>query len=231
MKNSDANRFAMVKTTREYLTEHSSIWQPMTPFVAALAELDAQIAGIESAARKQETPSGAAAHKAAKRDALEDVAFLMCQALSVLAHDARDKELSALCDVTPSDLAEMDEQSLSNRTANVLAAANTRKTELETLQVTQENLDEFTQALSAFNAAKTKPREATAARKVQTESLPLMIQEALGLLRDRIDPMVNLFSRTNPEFVAGYRNARMIIDRAATRSTKAPSETKPEPGQ
>ncbi len=62
-------------------------------------------------------------------------------------------------------------------------------------------------------------REATATRKVQTELLRVKIQEAIDLLQNKIDRMVDLFSRTHPEFVDGYQNARMIVDRAATRTT------------
>jgi hypothetical protein len=140
-------------------------------------------------------------------------------------------ELLALCDLSRSALGEMDEQALSNRAANVLVAANARKTELATLQVTQANLDEFTQALADFDESRTGPREATATRKVQTESLRVMIQEATDILLNKIDRMVDLFGRTHPEFVAGYKNARVIVDRAATHATaKAAGGTTPPPG-
>jgi hypothetical protein len=44
--------------------------------------------------------------------------------------------------------------------------------------------------------------------------------------------MVDLFSRTHPAFVAGYKNARVIVDRAATHATgKADSSATPTPGQ
>lgn len=219
MNNKHTNRVAMIRTTREYLVQTNSIWNSMTPFAAAFAELTTKLSDIDGAARKQETPSGATADKAAARDQLEEVTFLACSALCVLAHNANDNGLLALCDLSRSALGEMDEQTLSNRAANVLVAANARKTELATLQVTQANLDEFTGALAEFNEAKTGPREATATRKVQTESLRRLIQEAIDILRNKIDRMVELFGRTHPDFVAGYENARVIVDRAATHAT------------
>jgi hypothetical protein len=92
---------------------------------------------------------------------------------------------------------------------------------LATLQVTQANIDELNEALTEFNAAKAGPRTATAARAALTESLPKLVREATDILRNKVDPMVNLFSRSNPDFVAGYENARVIVDRAATHKTKA----------
>jgi len=91
------------------------------------------------------------------------------------------------------------------------------------LQVTQANLDELSGALNDFNTAKAKPRHATATRVAQTESLPNLIREASTILRNQIDRMVNLFSRSNSEFVAGYRSARVIVDRAATHGTAKPA--------
>jgi len=46
--------------------------------------------------------------------------------------------------------------------------------------------------------------------------LPSLIRETSVLLRNQIDRLVNLFRRSNSEFVAGYRSARVIIDRKAT---------------
>jgi len=231
MNNKDTNRLAMIRTTHDYLAGANSIWNSMTPFAAAVTELNAKLADMDATAQQQEAPSGATADKAAARNHLEDVTFLACQALCVLAHNGGDNTLLALCDLSRSALDDLDEQTLSNRAANVLAAANARKTELATLQVTQANLDEFTEAVADFNEAKTGPREATATRKVHTELLRTKIQEATDILRNKIDRMVDLFSRTHPEFVAGYKNARIIVDRAATHSAKPGGGTTPPPAQ
>jgi hypothetical protein len=223
MNNKDTNRLAMVTTSRDYLGTNSAIWSPMAPFGVAVTDLTNKLTEIDAMAQKHESPSGATADKADARDDLEDVLFLACRALSVLAHGANDNELLALCRTSQSALGELDAQALSTRAANVLAAANARKTELATLQVTQANLDEFTQRIAAFNEMRTGPREATATHRADTQSLRRLIQEASDILRDRIDPMVDLFNRSHPDFVAGYKAARVIVDRPATHaSAKAP---------
>jgi hypothetical protein len=191
-----------------------------------VAHFKGKIGAIDAAAQKQEMPSGATDNKAAARDALEDVLFLACEALGTLAHSTDNHDLSALVEVTPSSLDHLGEQELSNRAASVLAAANTWKTDLAPLQVTQDNLNELEQALQDFNASKEGPRQATTERMVQTESLPELIREASEILRERIDRMVNLFRRSDPDFVAGYRGARVIVDRAASH---APKPTAPPP--
>jgi len=218
MNNVQTNRVTMYKTTIAVLDENNAIWNPMAPFADAVTRLKNKVSAIDTAAQKQETPTGATLDKAGARDALEDVLFLACEALRVLAHTSNDHDLLALTDITRSGIDKLDVEGLSNRATLVLAQANARKTELATLQVTQANIDELSQALQDYNEVKAGPRQATVERMVQTESLSTLTREVNGILRNEIDPMVNLFSRTHPLFVSNYRAARVIIDRAATRS-------------
>jgi hypothetical protein len=174
-------------------------------------------------------PTGAAAEKAAARDALEDVLFLICEALAVLAHTSKDRDLLALTDLTLTDLDRFGGEELSHRATTVLERANASKTALAPFQITQANIDELAQTLETFQATKEKPRMVTAERAVQTEAVATLIREASGILREQIDRLVNLFRRSNPEFVAGYRAARVIVDRKASHTTTKAAESAPQP--
>jgi hypothetical protein len=223
-----SNKVTMGRTVSAYMAEHNAVWNTMAPLQAAMTEVDAKLGDINVAAGQHETPKGATADKAEARDALEDVVFLMCEALGVLAHSNGDNDLAALTDVTATSLDRMSGEELSNRGAAVRAQANAHQTELQPLQVTQANIDELNEALADFNAAKTGPRTATAERAALTKSLPKLVRELLQVLRKKVDRMVNLFQRTHPDFVAGYETARVIVDRAATHKTK-PAPPTPNP--
>src|SRR5436190_764903 len=210
------NRVTMIKTTSSYMAEKHAVWSTMAPLQTAMTEVDAGIAAIDAAALRHETPQGATVDKADARDDLEDATFLMCEALSVLAHETGDNDLLAVTRVTRTLLDRMGEEELSTRATAVLAQANAHKAELITYQVSQANIDELSNALTEFNQAKAGPRTATAERAVLTESLPRLAKETNDIYKNRVDPLVNLFSRTNPDFVAGYEKAREIIDRPAT---------------
>ena len=88
-------------------------------------------------------------------------------------------------------------------------------------------LDELTQALARFNESKANPRTAAAEKKVQTQTLSALIRETSVLLRNQMDRLVNMFLRTNAEFVAGYRGARVIVDRGKRheKTTATPGTT------
>jgi hypothetical protein len=229
MNNKQTNRVTMFKTVSAYLDSHKSVWSAMSPVAAAVESFQDKIAAIDTAAQQQETPSGAADTKAEARDALEDVLFLTCEALAVLGHNTNDDDLLALTTVSPSALDILNAQELVNRATTVLDRANARKTELAVLQVTQANLDELTQALQAFATAKEQPRTDTVERMAQTASLSNLIRAANIILRTRIDRLVNLFRRSNPDFVSGYRGARVVVDRAATHTSAQAAGGAPPP--
>jgi hypothetical protein len=219
------NRTTMFNTVAAYLDSHNPVWSGMAPLAAAVLALKEKIVAIATAAQQQETPLGVTDSKAAARDALEDVLFLTCQALAVLGHASNDHDLLAVTELARSSLQRMTDADLITRATVVLERANVRKTELATLQVTQGNLDELTQALENFSTLKTQPRTASAERAAQTQSLESLIRDANAILRDRIDRMVDLFGRTNAEFVSGYRSARVVVDRVATHKTKTAGST------
>jgi hypothetical protein len=221
MLTTQMNRINMFKAVDSYLHQNSLVWETMETMVAGIAQLGNKINAIDVAAQKQDMPtSGAVLDKASARDALEDILFLNTEALGVLGHTTNDGNLIALSDVSRSALDSMTDEQLTTRATNILSEVNNRATGLAAMNVTSASITEFTNALNNFNAAKVQPRTAVADRKAQTESLPSLIRDTSNLLRNQIDRLVNLFSRSHPDFVAGYKGARVIIDRAATRETK-----------
>lgn len=220
MKQSQTNRVTMFKTTAGVLDENHSLWSGMAPLVTSVQEFEAKLAAIDGTAQKQETPTtGATVDKASARDALEEVLFLTCEALGVIGISGHDNDLVALTDFTPSTLHRLGDEELANRATTILEKANAKKPELATFQVTQTNIDELSQALQSFKDSKEKPRTVTANRTAETGSLESLIRDANGILRNQIDPMINLFRRSNSKFVAVYRSARVIIDRPGTHAS------------
>ena len=221
MELKQVNRIRMFEAVIAVLEAYQAVWSVMAPFASAVLRFKDKVQAINTAAQKQATATaGASLDREQARDALEDVLFLACQALKVLAHQANDNELRTLTDVTPSTLHVLSDVELTNLATNIKAQTLPRVAELATFQVSAENLAELNSAIEDFNEAKSSPRAATANRMVQTGALPELIREASDVLRNELDPMVNLFGRSNPELVAAYRAARVIIDRVGSRQTK-----------
>lgn len=189
------------------------------------------IAAIDEAAQNQQTPTtGAAVDKASARDGLESVLFLTSEALGVFATTGNDNDIVALTDLTPSTLHKFGDEELANRATTVLETVNAKKTDLAAYHVTQAKIDELTHALQVFKTSKQKPRQVVAGRTAETQSLASLIRDARGLLRNKIDRLVNTFQLSDPKFVAAYRSARVIVDRPATHaSPKPPTPPLPTP--
>lgn len=217
MNRKQTNRVTMFKTTAGYLNDNNSVWNAMSSFVTSVQQLNDKLSAIDQTAQTQETPTaGAAVDKAAARESLEDVLFLMCEALGLIGMRTSNNDLLTLTALSPASIHRFNDEGLANRAATVLERANGRKTDLAELHVTQENIDELSQALENFTGAKEKPRTVTATRVAETESLESLIRDVNGLLRHEIDRLVNLFLRANSKFVGGYRSARVVVDRPAT---------------
>jgi hypothetical protein len=135
----------------------------------------------------------------------------------------------AATDLSRTDLDRLPDDELITRANAVIGRANTRKTELATLQVTQEDLQQLGLKLQRFADLKLEPRSAAVDHGTTTQSLESLMREANSILRNEIDRMVDLFSRTDPDFVAGYKRARVVVDRAATHKTKTAGTAPPNP--
>ena len=214
------NRITMFKAVADYLEQHSSVWTGVVSIERAVQEFGEKISLLDTATVIKETPTGAAEEKAAARESLEEPLFITCEALGVLALESNDHELGALTDVTVSDIGRFTVDELFTRATKVIEAANARKAELVSLRLSQAHLDELEQAFERFNATKGKPRMSTVKRATQRATLRGSTREATDILRNRIDRLVNLFLRTNPEFVSGYRIARIVIDRRGEHSAE-----------
>jgi len=221
------NRVRMFTAVIAVAEQFQAVWNTMAPFAAAFHRFEDKVQAVNDAAQKQGTATaGASLDRENARDALEDVLFLICQALKVLAHQANDNELRTLTDVSSSSLHVMNDVELENLANTIKAQTVPRAAQLATLQVSAGNLAELATAIDDFHEVKSAPRAATANRVAHTGALSQLIREASDVLRNELDPMVNLFGRTNPEFVAAYRAARVIVDRTGNRSTKpAPQPT------
>lgn len=64
-----------------------------------------------------------------------------------------------------------------------------------------------------FHGVKSAPRMAIAGRKGEPDTIPGLISSTTSILRNRLDKQMTKFKKSHPEFYAGYRTARVIVDR------------------
>jgi len=209
----------MVETTIAFLDKYNGVWSNVPAFVTAVADLKTAVADIGTETGKQQNPTaGATAGKAQTRDALEDKILELADQLSALAETNGDVELAARVELTRSALDKFSDDELGATATLVGGLTTANLPALADYLVTAADVTQLTTLTGAFSAIKTAPRTAVVERAAATSALPDRVAKASRILRGRIDKLVTKFRQTNPDFVAGYRVARVIVDRGGRAS-------------
>jgi hypothetical protein len=93
--------------------------------------------------------------------------------------------------------------------------------------ITDATQNDLKGVLDRFANKKESTREAVVERKVETLSLPEGIASVRSIFRNEIDKMMMAFRKSHPDFYKAYFAARIIVNRAATRSAKEEEPASP----
>jgi hypothetical protein len=229
MDQDQENLVGMFETVDGYLGRNSTVWSGFKAFSDARTELTAGIAFIRGKEVKQTIPiTGVAEGKQDLRDELEDKLFEVADLTSAWAAAAGDMEAAAVVEITRSALDNLSGDALETLAKQVAGIAQAHLAELTDYAVTAADVADLTAKTAAFSGVKTAPRLAISGRAGETATLPEAIQSTRLLLRNRIDKLVTKFRKSHPEFVAGYKAARVIVDRRGGGGS-APEETPTNP--
>jgi len=217
MDDTDRNSVAMAKTVRTYMNNSPAKWTAIPAFVAVMGELDTMIEDIDSSVEKQEAPTkGITQDKAAARTALEELILDVGGAVFALANSLQPVNHAMAADVAvnPSALDTMAEQQVNDLAMRIYEHANVNKAVLTSdFDVSATRIAELDAARVTFQGLKSNPRAAISGKAGETATLPEKIREVKSLLRLRLDKMMLKFRTADAVFYAGYRSARVIVDR------------------
>jgi hypothetical protein len=129
--------------------------------------------------------------------------------------------------VTKSSLDQTQDSDLEQTAERVSGLATDNLAALAAYGVTNSDVLALDAARTTFTGIKTTPRQATATRKAQTQSLSEQIANVRSIFRNGIDKMMTPFKKSNADFYNGYFAARVIVSRAGSHA--APSKPAPLP--
>jgi hypothetical protein len=192
--------------------------------------VEAGIGAIAESIRKQHAPtSGAAEEKGQVRLSFEEKTLEVADQLAALAEVKKDPNLAAQVEFTLSSLDKLPDDDLEETGQRVSALATAHLAALADYGVTQADVTELDELTAKFHGVKSGPRMAIAGRAGQTHTLPDLISHTTSILRNRLDKQMTKFRKSHPEFYAGYRSARVIVDRGGTGGPEQPPATPPTP--
>ena len=195
-----------------------------------MADVDAQIAAIGDADKKQGTATGGAAEdKATVRHDYEDQILLIADQLASLGAKNNDATLEAQVALSLPTLDKLSADELEATGKRVSGLATAKLAALADFGIAAGDVTDLDDLTTKFYGAKTAPREAVVDRKKETDIIPGMVSKLRSTLRRQLDRQMTRFKRSNPEFYAGYLAARVIVDKGGGGGKKpAPAPTPPQ---
>ena len=236
VNNPQTNKSTMYATVQAVCEEfRESVWKDHVAYARHFADFTKEAGAIQAWKLVQETArDGVALTKEHLQDLLIDETLPLAGALCALAAEVKDTKLLAMSDLERSDFANLRDEAIDDlamqlhaKAAEILAAQaelplNSAIAKLRDYGVDDAMLASVSAAATAYEEVVNAPRLATGKVRTATETIEQHFSTADEILDKQIDKLVRQFKKAHPEFVSRYRNARVIVNVAASRGAGAP---------
>ena len=216
-------------------TENKAVWNgnPPLDFTTDIAQIKTDYtAVIQKAALADGASGGAGDAKAQAETALEDAAYILARALANHFKKTNNLEKLAQVDVTKSEIVQLRQQDLLDKTTAIRDLANATVAEAGAAGrgVTAARITTLTNAINAFTGVMNLPRgqivnRSTLLKEVDTDTADLLEQVA------DLDDLVQQFDSTDAgkRFIEAWKRARIIVDTGGGHSNGGTPPTPPTP--
>jgi hypothetical protein len=209
MNISDREKEDMIDKTHEYLLANPVIVNSITALpakVTRLGELD--IAILAKDRDKKSKTEGKSDKKKLEETRLGDLLFSVANGLYAFAVDDDNEEIKATAKLTRSKIKNLADIDLYNTAVTIAELAEGR--DLTGYSITSTDVTDLKGAAENFKKASADIAKSVAERVGAKKSLKQLFDEAIVLLTDEIDPVINTQITKQPEFYNGYKAARVI---------------------
>jgi hypothetical protein len=173
--------------------------------------------------------AGATAAKKNAVDALVAVAMRIVNALFVLGNNMQNEQLKAEFGLKPSDLFHMRELTLIKICCRIAEMGKQYCAELGAYGIVESDLESLAAAIISFRKAREEQQQRLAEVKSGRRMLYKEMIAADNILRNEIDPLMELIKESDPGFYNQYKAARVIKDLRARGPKSEDAEAALEP--
>ena len=214
------NKLSMYLAVLAVCDKKQLVWQALLVFAKAYQDFKARVANIQALTKQQvRRMTGVAEDKHRLRGDMCGLAAPVAAAVKIYADDTKNRELEQRVNYSRSVLLEGRDTISADRCRDILAVATENVAKLGDYGVTSAKLTALQAAIDAFATVITKPREARVSGKTVNDSIAAEVKAADEILKSRLDKLVSQLADKDATFVADYKNARVIVAAAATRSS------------
>ncbi|MBZ0200043.1 MAG: hypothetical protein K8H86_09260 [Ignavibacteriaceae bacterium] len=147
----------------------------------------------------------------------------LASALFVLGNKTGNTDLIVNAKLTRTSLEAMRDIELVDKCENILSLVSEHKAELVPYGITDEYLTTVQGIYTEFNSAINDRSDERADSIAAREKLTRLFNEADRMLKNELDPLIEIYFDVNPDFCNAYKAARVIKDTAASHKLAAPS--------
>ena len=213
--------------------DYVGVWtgNPPADFTTDFTQLQTDFAAVTAKAALADAASGGAGDaKAQAETALEDAAYILARALANHFKKTNNLEKLAQVDVTKSEIVQLRQQDLLDKTTAIrdLASATVAEPNAAGRGVTPARITTLTNAINAFTGVMNLPRgqivnRSTLLKEVDTDTADLLEQVA------DLDDLVMQFDGTDAgkRFIEAWKRARIIVDTGGGHNATPPPPIPP----
>jgi len=229
------SKLKMYLTVRIFLLASPAITAKLPNFSEFLTALDAAILQIQSSSEQQQfNTKGLTDNKSQLREALITLTVDASAKIQAYAKYTRDTVLLAETKFTKSGLKDVPSLDLVDITRGLYSRIDANLANLTVYNLDTESQIAYKTAIDAYAESIPKTRQS----QLKSKETTLLETQAFATADEalsNIDMLVEMLKLTEPNFYAGYRNARKIVEQGAgslqVQGTVSEAETqKPIPG-
>jgi hypothetical protein len=182
-------------------------------FKNAFGDFKAIVAEIDAAAQQAAVViTGIAADKSVSAVNLREKAAKTAGLIYAYAAKTGNNELKQAVNFSKTDLKNLKDAELAPVCQTIHDSGQANLAALADYGVTTAKLAALQADIDAYTAQIAKPRSAIVDRKTTKAGLKEKFSRADAVLKEQMDRLIDDFAEDHPEFVAQYKNARIIVD-------------------
>lgn len=216
MKSLDSRQEAklnMYQVVQAHCDANTTIIGANIAFSNAFNDFKAKVAQISADAQKSSAVlTGIAADKSVSKQDLSRIGSQIAGLIYAFAAKTENNTLKQAVNFSVSDLSRLKDAEIAPLCQNIHDKGVENLDALKDYGITTAKLAELQTAIDGYTGHVPKPRSAITERATTKANLRQTFKQADAILVEQMDKLVENFTADNPDFVATYKSARVIVD-------------------
>ena len=211
MTKRERNKYLMIKLVQGVIKEFTPLVQAGPALLRCISDLNTRVINIDNLESEYQTVSkGTTAYKNTIREKLEEELDTMCNVLSSYSKEIDNMQISAIVDLTESEIADLRDSVLSEKAKEINKFLVDHATPLLEYDVSPESATEFQGLIKEYDNSLEKHDNKANASVVARGHLKKAFSAVDEILKERLDKQMKTNIKKNPLFYNSYIQARLV---------------------